>query len=47
MSVDFKSLQQWQSLAASFNAAYILMHAQGSPQDMQDNPNYVHVTQIS
>ncbi len=31
-------------LAASFNAAYILMHAQGSPQDMQDNPNYVHVT---
>ena len=31
-------------LAASFNAAYILMHAQGSPQDMQDNPNYAHVT---
>lgn len=31
-------------LAASYNAAYILMHAQGSPQDMQDNPNYVHVT---
>lgn len=31
-------------LAASFNAAYILMHAQGSPQDMQDNPYYAHVT---
>ena len=30
-------------LAASFNAAYILMHAQGSPQDMQDNPSYAHV----
>jgi dihydropteroate synthase len=35
------------SLAASFNAAYILMHAQGSPQDMQDNPSYTHaVTDI-
>ena len=34
-------------LAASFNAAYILMHAQGSPQDMQDNPSYTHaVTDI-
>jgi dihydropteroate synthase len=29
-------------LAASFNAAYILMHAQGSPQNMQDNPSYTH-----
>lgn len=35
------------SLAASFNAAYILMHTQGSPQDMQDNPSYTHaVTDI-
>ena len=34
-------------LAASFNAAFILMHAQGSPQDMQDNPSYTHaVTDI-
>ena len=34
-------------LAASFNAAYILMHAQGSPQNMQDNPSYTHaVTDI-
>lgn len=29
-------------LAASYKAAYLVMHSQGSPQDMQDNPHYEH-----
>ncbi|MEL0010960.1 MAG: dihydropteroate synthase [Bacteroidota bacterium] len=34
-------------LAASYRAAYLVMHSQGSPQDMQDNPSYEHaVTDI-
>ena len=34
-------------LAASYRAAYLVMHSQGSPQDMQDNPTYEHaVTDI-
>lgn len=34
-------------LAVSYRAAYLVMHSQGSPQDMQDNPSYEHaVTDI-
>tara|TARA_B100000963_G_scaffold289370_1_gene258840 strand:- start:3015 stop:3854 length:840 start_codon:yes stop_codon:yes gene_type:complete len=47
---DVSGLQKSPAMAglvASFNAAYILVHAQGSPQNMQNNPSYTHaVTDI-
>ena len=32
-------------VAADFRAPYIMMHMQGDPSTMQDNPTYHHVTQ--
>jgi len=40
---DISGLQQeprFASLCAKYNAGYILMHSQGQPKTMQDNPSY-------
>ena len=36
---------QMMETVASYQAAYIMMHMQGRPQDMQDNPTYQDVVQ--
>ena len=33
------------TVAATFQAPYIMMHMQGDPSTMQNNPTYTHVTQ--
>lgn len=33
------------NLCAEYDAGYVLMHSQGEPQDMQDDPRYDHVVE--
>jgi dihydropteroate synthase len=44
VAANRQDLSMWDVVAAS-NAAYVCMHMQGTPENMQDNPSYQDVTQ--